>query len=147
MNDGASRTITLIVSTPEGQAIEEQVRGLRFPGSDGFIGVRPRHAPMLATVSCGILHVDRSDGVREQFAIGEGFAEVDPATATLLVDFLNRRDDVDMDRAHSALTRADERQGSRDRNVDTARAEAALCRAITRLKVCGCGCSLCDKSD
>ena len=144
-SDPTTSSFTLRVRTPEGLAVAEQVRSIRFPGIDGSFGVRPRHARMMSAVSCGILRARLIDGSRREFAVGEGFAEVYPDWTTLLVDFCNGDGAIDLDRAHGALLRADGRLRGKDRSVDMARAEAALCRAISRLKVCGCGCSLCDK--
>lgn len=142
--DGAYR-IDLVVRTPEGSPLRRPVAALRFPGADGSVGIYPRHAPLMSVVTCGLLVLRRVDGSREDFAVGEGFIEVHPGSATLLVEFLHGPDDIDTDRAHAAMERASGRLRRRDPAIDTARAEAALCRAIMRLKACGCGCSRCER--
>jgi F-type H+-transporting ATPase subunit epsilon len=101
---------------------------------------------MVADITCGTLHVVHQGGEREAMAIGEGFAQVGPTGVKLLVDFLNGRSDVDQDRAHSAVVRALQRLDEKKERIDVARAEAALQRAIVRLKVCGCGCHLCNRN-
>lgn len=139
------RTLELAVVTPDGRSYRGPVRSLRLPGSDGSLGVLPRHAPMVALLACGVLHVVHEDGEREQMAIGDGLAQVDPTRAKLLVNFLNGRPDVDRDRAHGAMVRAMQRLEDQKEWIDVARAEASLCRAIVRLSVCGCGCHLCSR--
>jgi len=141
----SERTMELAVVTPDGRSYRGPVRSLRLPGSDGSLGVLPRHAPMVAVLACGILHVVHGDGEGEQMAIGDGFAHVGPTVVKLIVNFLNGRPEVDQDRAHGAMVRALQRLEEQKEWIDVARAEAALCRAIVRLKVCGCGCHLCSR--
>jgi len=141
----SGRTMELAVVTPDGRSYRGPVRSLRLPGSDGSLGVLPRHASMVALLACGILHVVHGDGEGEQMAIGDGFAQVGPTAVKLIVNFLNGRPDVDQDRAHGAMVRALRRLEEQEEWVNVARAEAALCRAIVRLKVCGCGCHLCSR--
>jgi F-type H+-transporting ATPase subunit epsilon len=126
-------TLELVVQTPDGEALHESVRGLRFPGADGHIGVLPRHAPMLAEVACGILRVRSPDGGLAAYAVGEGFADVAPAWTTLLVDFFNRPGDVDRDRAHAAMQRAAVRLRGRKEALDVARAEATATSTCLRI--------------
>lgn len=134
----------LFVVTPDGPLFQGRVRSLRLPGVDGSLGILPRHASMIAVLQCGILRVVHGDGELEQMAIGEGYAEVRRGQVRVIVNFLNERPDVDEDRAHGAMKRALTRLEEREESIDVARAEAALCRAIVRLKVCGCGCNLCQ---
>jgi F-type H+-transporting ATPase subunit epsilon len=138
-----SGVFQLSVVTPDGAVYDGHVRSLRLPGVDGSLGILPRHAPMIAVLQCGIAHVVHEDGEAEQIAAGEGYAEVRPGNVGLIISFLNGRPDVDEERAHGAMKRAMKRLEEREDGVDMARAEAALCRAIARLKVCGCGCHMC----
>lgn len=140
------RSLELSVVTPGGSLFQGRVRSLQLPGVDGSLGILPRHAPMIAALQCGVLHVVHDDGAPEQMAIGEGFAEVRSGQVRILINFLNGRSDVDVDRAHGAMKRALKRLEERDDGVDVARAEAALCRAIVRLTLCGCGCHLCRRN-
>ena len=140
-----AQDLTLRVITPDRIVLDTTASTVQLPGLDGLIGVLPRHAPMLAQVACGIVHVVAPDRAHRSFAAGAGFAEVRADRVDLVVDFLNAPDDVDVDRAHGALRRASGRLRSKDPAMDLARAEAALCRAVARLKVCGCGCSFCGR--
>ena len=139
-----SRDFELSVVTPDGPLYQGRARSLRLPGADGSLGILPRHAPMVAVLQCGVLRVVHAHGELEEMAIGEGYAEVRQGQVRIIVNFLNGRPDVDEDRAHGAMKRALQRLEERDEGIDMARAEAALCRAIVRLKVCGCGCHLCQ---
>jgi len=102
---------------------------------------------MTALLRCGVILVVHEDGESEQMAIGDGFAEVSQRTVKLIVEFFNGRPDVSEDRAHGAMKRALDRLNQENEGIDVARARAALCRAIVRLRVCGCGCSMCRSQD
>lgn len=135
--------LRLAVVTPDGVLFQGAARSLRLPATDGSIGVLPRHAPMIAVLRCGVLRVVHGDGEPEQMAIGDGYAQVHPTQVRLVVSFLNSCPDVDQDRAHGAMQRAIDRLEEQSDGFDVVRAVAALCRALVRLRVCGCGCDLC----
>jgi F-type H+-transporting ATPase subunit epsilon len=125
------------IVSPDGIVFNGTVRSLRLPGLDGEFGVLARHAPMLAGVQAGVMQVEEENGARVLEAVGDGFLEVDREGVTLLSDFTNRPEDVDVSRAQAALERAQERLRERGPELDVDRAEAALRRAVARLKVAG----------
>ncbi len=105
------------------------------PGSEGLLGILPRHAPLLTALTYGELRVKRGD-VEESFAIGGGFMEVRPDRVTVLADTAERADEIDLERAQVARRRAEERLHDGTRGaVDFSRAEMALQRSLTRIKV------------
>jgi F-type H+-transporting ATPase subunit epsilon len=74
---------------------------------------------------------------KEVLSVTAGFAEVFKNKVSILVDAAERVTEIDAERARKAMERAKERL-SRDRSdkeIDFARAEAALRRAVARLKV------------
>ncbi len=104
------------------------------PGSEGLLGILPRHAPLLTALAYGELRVKRG-GVEESFAIGGGFMEVRPDRVTVLADTAERADEIDLERAQVARRRAEERLHAGVGTVDFSRAEMALQRSLTRIKV------------
>lgn len=135
----------LRVRSPEGLVFVGPVVAVCLPVPDGYVGVLARHAPMLAALRCGVLKVSHADGTTEIMAMGEGFAQVSRDTMRLAVHFFDYPDGVDRDRAHRAMERALHRlrRTVEDEGWDVVRADAALCRAISRLSACGCGCRAC----
>ena len=69
--------------------------------------------------------------------IGKEWAEVFKNKVSILVDAAERASEIDADRATKAMERAKERlvRDRSDKDIDFARAEAALRRAVARLKV------------
>ena len=56
-------------------------------------------------------------------------------TVVLLVNSIERSDEIDIARAKEAQKRAEARLAKRDEEVDIKRAEAALSRALNRISV------------
>ncbi len=113
---------------------EEGVDMVVAPGTDGVLGILPRHVPLITTLQPGELRVKRGADVTSMVVTG-GFMEVAPDKVLVLADAAERSDEIDVARAEEARRRAEERlAGSKD-TIDAARAEAALRRAIVRIHI------------
>jgi F-type H+-transporting ATPase subunit epsilon len=77
------------------------------PGSEGQIGILPNHAPLLTTLSLGVIRV-KHEGEEEVFTISGGILEVRPDIVTVLADVGERIDEIDEARAEAAKARAEE---------------------------------------
>jgi F-type H+-transporting ATPase subunit epsilon len=127
--------VHLEVVTPEKILINQDVDAVTLPGSLGEFGVLAGHVPFLSGIVPGELRFT-AGGKTERFAVASGFAEVSENKLSVLVDAAERAQDVDLERARKALERARERIARRgEEGLDFARAEAALRRAIARIKV------------
>ena len=124
----------LRIVTPERVFYEGEVEMVEFNTTEGQIGVLPGHIPMTVIVSPGILVITEADGVKEA-ALHAGFAEILPDQITILAEIIEWPDEIDLERAETALQRAKERLENRDSQTDLARAETALQRAIARIEV------------
>jgi len=128
--------IRLEVVTPAGSVVNEDVNIVNAPGYGGDFGVLANHAPMLSTIKIGTLTYEK-DKSRELLMISGGFCEVSNNKITFLVESAEFGRDIDVDRAMKAKERAEKRLAqakSHDENINTTRAEAALQRAMARLK-------------
>ena len=108
-----------------------------IPGSLGYFGVLPGHAPLLATLGIGELtyRIGRDE---YHVAVSCGFAEVRHDKVIVLADIAETPADIDRARAERARERAEARLGGRGatpEEIDYARAMAALARALIRLQV------------
>jgi len=106
------------------------------PGSEGEMGILPRHAPLITSLKEGMMRVKRHSGQEDILAIHGGFMEVLPNQVTVLADVAERAEEIDIARAEEARQRAQElmRQRREDK-IDYIRAEAALRRSLIRIKV------------
>jgi F-type H+-transporting ATPase subunit epsilon len=105
------------------------------PGSDGELGILPRHAPLLTTLDIGELRV-RLNGADEGIFIGGGFLEVNSIIVTVLADDAERSTDIDERRAEEARARAAALLERRDLSAEAATMAAAeMQRAAGRIRV------------
>jgi F-type H+-transporting ATPase subunit epsilon len=130
-----AENIRLEVVTPEKSVVSESAQIVMAPGSLGEFGVLVGHTPFLTTLKTGALKYKDESG-RERFVfVSSGFAEALPDRVTVLAESAERRKDIDLQRAKSAVERAEKRLQSGDRDVDYVRAKAALLRAISRIQL------------
>jgi F-type H+-transporting ATPase subunit epsilon len=131
--------LTLELATPTRMVVAETVDEVVVPGSEGYFGVLPGHAPLLATL--GIGEVTYRIGREERHvAVAGGFAEVRNDKVIVLADTAELPQDIDRARAERARDRAEQRLSGRGQDeTDYARAAAALARAQTRIQVSGRG--------
>jgi F-type H+-transporting ATPase subunit epsilon len=126
----------LEVVTPARVVVSRDVDMVVAPGSEGEFGVLPGHVTFLTGIVPGELKYNAGSET-ESLAVTTGFAEVSVNKVSVLVDAAERAGEIDPDRAKRAMERAKERL-SMDRSlkeIDFMRAEAALKRAVARLKV------------
>ena len=129
--------IKLEVVTPKGAIVSENVDIVTAPGFAGEFGVLANHAPFLSTIKIGTLRY-KKDGSEEELMVSGGFCEVSNNKITFLVESAERGHEIDVDRALRAKERAEKRllrAREQQEKVDRARAEAALQRALARLKI------------
>ena len=118
--------------------IEQGVDVLVAPGSEGQLAILPHHAALMTTLDYGELIFKRGQ-TEESFAISGGFMEVRKDRVTILADQAEAADEIDFARAEAARARAEDRiRRGREQNVrdvDMARAQAALQRSLLRLRI------------
>jgi F-type H+-transporting ATPase subunit epsilon len=101
-----AETLALEIVTPDGVKLSEAVEMLTAPGVDGEFGVLPRHRPLLAALTSGIVTYTKG-GVTESVAIGPGFAEVADDRAVLLTDHFATKAEIDPVRVRLDLKEVD----------------------------------------
>ena len=129
--------IKLEVVTPKGSIVSDDVDIVTAPGFAGEFGVLANHAPFLSTIKVGTLRY-KKDGNETELMISGGFCEVSNNKITFLVESAERSHEIDVDRALRAKERAEKRllqAREQQEKIDRTRAEAALQRALARLKI------------
>ncbi|HAM54457.1 MAG TPA: F0F1 ATP synthase subunit epsilon [Candidatus Rokubacteria bacterium] len=135
----------LELATPVRQLVSAEADEVVAPGSEGYFGVLPGHAPFLTTLGSG--EVSYRHGREEgHLAVIGGFAEVQDDRVMILAETAERPEEIDRERAEQARQRAEQRLAGRNPQgrlpeaggeIDYARAVAALARALARLQVAG----------
>jgi F-type H+-transporting ATPase subunit epsilon len=99
----------------------------------GEIAFLPGHAPFLGALSENHTRVFLVDGSTVDLAVHAGFVEVSNSKVSILSDVAELAPDIDVERAHAARARAEERM----RTESDAEVTAAFNRATARLRASG----------
>lgn len=94
---------------------------------EGEIGILPGHEPVLAVLVESPLRVEEIDGNKLLVAVHGGFFSVDSNKVNVIAEVAELAEDIDLERAQAALSRA---QGAADDDDPS-----ALRRAETRITV------------
>jgi F-type H+-transporting ATPase subunit epsilon len=113
---------------------EDDVDMVVAPGSDGTLGILPRHAPLISTLDAGELRI-KKDGREESIIVFGGFIEVTPDKVIVLADTAERAEEIDLARAEQARRSAETSIANRESTIELEHAATALRRANLRLRL------------
>ena len=130
------KRLHLEIRTPEQLIYEGDVTSVKAPGEMGSFEVLTGHLPFLTVLETGEIRVREAD-TPQSIATSGGVFEVLRTGVTVLADTAEWAYEIDVERAEAARQRAQELLASRDPNVNRGRAEAALARAVNRLRIAG----------
>ena len=124
------------IVTPHGVYKELDTSILNIETQDGQRGILPEHMPIVTMLRIGKMTTVES-GKRMEYAGTGGLFYFRDNSAEIMVDAIENKDEIDVERAIAAKIRAEQRLQSNDKNVDQVRAEIALKKALNRLNVKG----------
>ena len=133
MADG--KTFPFEILTLQKLFLREEVRFVIAPGQEGVFEVLANHAPFVFALKPGPLRMRMPDGKDQYMVVGTGFLVVQKERTTVLTRSAERPEEIDVTRARRAKERAEEGLQQRTSDMDLARAQASLQRALARLKV------------
>ncbi len=128
-------TIQLDIVSAEGEIFSGPARMVFLPGSEGDLGITPRHAPLLTLLKPGEVRVQPAEGEEQSFYVGGGALEVQPRKVTVLADTAARARDLDEAAALAAQQRAEEALAGNSDRISQAEALAELARAAAQLRM------------
>ena len=129
-----AHTIHVDIVSAEGEIFSGEATMVFVPGSQGELGIYPRHAPLLTTLKAGEVRV-HTDGAEEQsFYVGGGALEIQPNLVTVLADTAARAHDLDEAAALAAKQRAEDAVREGGDKIDIAKAQAEFARAVAQLR-------------
>ncbi len=132
-----SDILRLRLVTPERLLLDEEVDEVTASGGMGEFGVLPHHITFLSTLEPGRLTYKKG-GQTHRLAVSSGFAEVVDDVITVLADAAEFAEEIDVERARTALRRAGEQiQDLSPFTPEFADLQAALKRAEARIQVAG----------
>lgn len=127
------KTFLLEIYTPYGKYFDRYVNELVIQTEEYVLGILPNHTPLVAKVKTSKMEIIQN-GQKKCYAIGEGLINVKKDGVVLLLESIESKEEIDVDRAKDAKKRAEERLNQRV-NIDVERATKALIRANNRISV------------
>jgi F-type H+-transporting ATPase subunit epsilon len=125
--------ITLEIATPDRLVLSEDVEEVILPSIEGYFGVRPGHAPLLAQLDVGEISY-RAAGQEFQLACSGGFAEIQAGTVSVLATTAEKAEEIDLDRAQLSQKKAEEELSGNPDPDRFAQVELQLKRALSRVR-------------
>jgi F-type H+-transporting ATPase subunit epsilon len=126
------------IVTAERQLLaEDDVDMVVAPGSEGTLGILPKHAALLTLLSPGVLRI-KKNGQESEMAVGGGFLQVNRDRVLVLADTAEREDEIDESRAQAARDRAEvalQEASKQGAPLQIQAARVALSRSMARLTV------------
>jgi F-type H+-transporting ATPase subunit epsilon len=127
-------TLHVEVVTAEREIYNGEADMVVARGTEGVLGILPRHAALLTTLAIGEMRIKLGDAEEPLFVAG-GFLEVRDNVVTVLADTAEHAEEIDEARAEEARRRAQERLEQATSDVERAEMLGALERAMNRIKV------------
>ena len=110
---------------------------LTVPTSDGEQGILAHHSDMIAAVLPGTLRYQTPEGPVQLAAVSSGLVKIEKNEVLVLVDSVERPDEIDAARARREADEAREAMLQKKSRQEYQLAQATLARAMNRLRVKG----------
>lgn len=129
------KKLQLVLVTHERKLLEVECDSVQLPGRLGDFGVLPGHTPMIATLKVGELMYKQ--GRREHYlALSWGFCEVTDDVVTVLAEFAERPEEIDLEEARREVSEAEAAMNEAAMaGADWQKGRAELEKALTRVSV------------
>jgi F-type H+-transporting ATPase subunit epsilon len=130
-----ANTIHVDVVSAEEQIYSGEAEFVVLPGTQGELGIYPRHTPLFTQIKPGSVRIKPAgSGAEELVFVQGGFLEVQPDVVTVLADTAIRAKDLDEKAALEAKRAAEEAMRNRTSTEEIATAEAELASALAQLE-------------
>lgn len=107
----AYKPLLLTLTTPDKKLLTDvEVEEVFVPGYRGQLNILPGHAPLMTTLSTGLLQYRlKGQTERKTVVVSWGYCEVNPHGVLVLAETAERAEDIDQERALAAWKLASER--------------------------------------
>jgi len=129
--------------SPEKLLVSEEVDMVVVPGTEGYFGVLPGHAPLISSLRPGTIDVYDGKVIAERIFVAGGFAEVTNRRCTVLADEAIRLASLDRPALEAELAdlkaklpglREEAERGGESEKARMRGAESALALAAAKLE-------------
>ena len=127
-------TFYLEMLSPEDIFFSGNAQQIILPAIYGSHGILPGHEPMVTVITAGELRFQDEKGEWHMAVITDSCVEIMPERVILLAASIERPEEIDINRALAAKRRAEERLRQKQSQQEYYQTQAALSRALARLK-------------
>lgn len=131
--------VLLEIVTPDGKFFSEEVKMVIVRGIMGDLAFMKNTAPIVTPIGIGKLKVKYEDDTEKVGTINEGYVSGLENKVTVVTDAFEWAEEIDIQRAFRAKERALQKLESKDDDIDVDRAKIALSKALNRLSASGKG--------
>lgn len=110
-------------------------QSLRVPTSGGQYGILAGHRNTIAAIVPGTLYFRDENGQEQVAAVSEGMIKIENGNVLLLIDSMERPEEIDANRARREAEEAREAILQKESIQSYYTAQARMARALNRLKV------------
>ena len=122
----------LAIISPRGIYLEKVIESLSVKLTSGYRTILSKHAPLIGALDYAPMHLVEN-GKTHYYALHGGAISVKDNKVTLIVNAIEAKDDINIDRAKASKARAEDRLSKKDVNTDVKRAQLSLARALARI--------------
>ncbi|OCC30236.1 ATP synthase epsilon chain [Leptospira interrogans serovar Canicola] len=101
----SANKLKVSVISPEKILYKGEVDSLIVPGSEGFFGILPNHAPLVATLGIGILEIRKGEKLKV-LSVEGGFVEIKDNSISILTDHGALKEDIDLESRKKEFSRS-----------------------------------------
>lgn len=100
----SAKTFQFELVSPERILVSEQAQMVVVPGEAGDFGVLAQHAPLLSSLRPGVVKLTAASGETRKIFVSGGFADVSPATCSVLAEEAVAVEELDKAALQTSLT-------------------------------------------
>lgn len=126
--------MNLSVVAPDCTVVNEDVKSVIAPGTEGYLGVLPGHVPVIVALQNGVLEYRNTQDQREYVAVSGGFMEISGNKIIVLADDAQHAREIDISQAEHDLEEARKALRGETSGMDRETAVLELGRAMNRIK-------------
>ena len=125
----------LRVLAPERMFFDGACESLTVPTLDGMYGLMAQHEDIVLAIVPGKLTLRSADGTEQIAAVSEGMLKMERGEALVLVDTVERPEEIDLHRAEEMAAAARAELDAKHSAQEQAAARARIARAMSRMHV------------
>ena len=129
------KAFSLRVLAPERTFFDGKCASLTVPTLDGMYGLMAQHEDLVLAIVPGKLTLRTPDGAEQIAAVSEGMLKMEHGEALVLVDTIERPEEIDLHRAEEMAAEARAELDAHHSAQEQAIARARITRAISRIHV------------